>query len=314
MSPASPHAAAAAGLQAPLTLSRAVHDRAAHLRIDGSELARAWADPRARVLRVHESTCLTTDTGELALLTSAQVEASGAAVLERYFLGNDPDGTPLFAVAGPYEPGPGQRATNLREVSASWPDRDAGLFVHAVGLANWHLLHGFCPRCGGRTAPEAAGHVRRCEACGAQQFPRCDPAVIMLVVDDEDRTLLGHNPAWPPGRFSTLAGFVEPGESCEQAVVREVFEEVGVPVDSVTYEGSQPWPLPSSLMLGFRARAADTALRIDKEEITEARWFSREELRAAWRTRDVLVPPGVSIARWLIERWYGEPIPREGDW
>jgi NAD+ diphosphatase len=160
----------------------------------------------------------------------------------------------------------------------------------------------------------AAGHVRVCESCGTQQFPRSDPAVIMLVTDDDDRTLLGHNPAWPPGRFSTLAGFVEPGESLEQAVAREVFEEVGVVVDDITYEGSQPWPFPASLMIGFRAHAADPTLTIDDTEITEARWFSRSELIEAGRRQEVLMPSSVSIARWLIERWYGEPLPPENVW
>jgi NAD+ diphosphatase len=298
------------------TLSRAGVDRAAHLRSDDAALAAAWADGRARVVRVHDSTVpLVAASMSLALVSPAELTGPQAEeAAERYFLGVDPAGVPYFAVAGPFVPGDTQRAAGFREIGSHLPDLEAGLFVHAVGLANWHARHRFCPQCGASTLPTAGGHVRLCTGCGAQQFPRCDPAVIMLVVDDDDRALLGHNPAWPPGRFSTLAGFVEPGESLEQAVTREVFEEVGVVVDDVRYEGSQPWPFPSSLMLGFKAHAVDPALRIDAVEITEARWFSRDELVDAGRRREVLMPSSVSIARWLVERWFGGPLPADNVW
>jgi NAD+ diphosphatase len=298
------------------TLSRAGVDRSAHLRTDDEALTRAWKDDRARVVRVHESTVpLLVASMSLAYVSPSELTGPQAeAEAERFFLGLDPAGTPYFAVAGPFEEHPAQRAAGFREIGSTLSDLDAGLFVHAVGLANWHARHGFCPQCGSPTRSAAAGHTRVCTGCGAQQFPRCDPAVIMLVTDDDDRALLGHNPAWPPGRFSTLAGFVEPGESVEQAVVREVFEEVGVLVDDVRYEGSQPWPFPSSLMLGFKAHAADPAISVDKEEITEARWFSREQLVEAGRRREVLMPSSVSIARWLVERWFGGPLPEENVW
>ncbi len=181
--------------------------------------------------------------------------------------------------------------------------------VHAVALENWQRMHRFCSRCGERTVIAAAGHVRRCPACGAEHYPRTDPAVIMLVTDADDRALLGRQVHWPRGRFSTLAGFVEPGESIEQAVVREAGEEVGVEIGEVEYVASQPWPFPSSLMLGFVARATSTEIRVDGEEIEEARWFSREELRAAFASGEVLPPSGISIAARLIELWYGEPLP-----
>ena len=157
--------------------------------------------------------------------------------------------------------------------------------VHAVALENWQRLHRFCSRCGERTVIAAAGHIRRCPACGAEHYPRTDPAVIMLVTDDQDRVLLGRQVHWPEGRFSTLAGFVEPGESIEQSVRREVFEEAGVTVGEVEYVASQPWPFPSSLMLGFMARATSSEITVDGEEIQEARWFSREELRRRLRVR-----------------------------
>jgi NAD+ diphosphatase len=134
----------------------------------------------------------------------------------------------------------------------------------------------------------------------------------MLVTDDEDRALLGRQVHWPEGRFSTLAGFVEPGESIEQAVRREVAEEAGVTIGEVEYVGSQPWPFPSSLMLGFNARATTSAITVDGEEISEARWFSRDDLRAAFESGEVLPPFGISIAARLIELWYGEPLPRQG--
>ena len=298
------------------TLSRAGVDRSAHLRADADALAKAWADGRARVVRVHESTVpLVVASMELAFVSPAELTGPQAEEgAERFFLGLDPEGTPYFAVPGPFAADGAARPAGFREIGSHLSDRDAGLFAHAVGLANWHARHGFCPQCGAATRSASAGHMRVCTGCGTQQFPRTDPAVIMLVLDGDDRALLGHNPAWPEGRFSTLAGFVEPGESLEQAVTREVYEEVGVAVDDVRYEGSQPWPFPSSLMLGFRAHAADPALRVDAEEITEARWFSREGLIEAGRRREVLMPSSVSIARWLIERWFGGPLPADNMW
>ncbi|MGH3328313.1 MAG: NAD(+) diphosphatase, partial [Streptomycetales bacterium] len=159
------------------------------------------------------------------------------------------------------------------------------------------------------TEVAAAGHLRRCPRCGAEHYPRTDPAVIMLVVDDDGRCLLGHQPRWPPRRFSAFAGFVEPGESLEQAVLREVHEEAGVRVRDVHYVASQPWPFPSSLMLAFTARAVTTEIAVDGEEIVEARWFSRAELAAAIENAEVILPPPVSIAHRLIETWYGTPLP-----
>src|SRR5690606_16065858 len=147
--------------------------------------------------------------------------------------------------------------------------------AQAVALANWHATHGYCARCGAATVATQAGYVRRCPEEGSEHYPRTDPVVIMLVVDENDRALLGRNSAWPPGRFSTLAGFVEPGETLEQAVVREVHEETHVRVHACRYVGSQPWPFPASLMLGYFARARGVEPMPDGGEITEARWYSR---------------------------------------
>ncbi len=294
-----------------LRLSRSTHDRSAHLRLDDDELAGLWADPRAGVLQVWDSaSLLLPDGSDLMFLTPSQVDPQA----ERYFLGLDPDGAPRFAVNAEFAAAGDARVTHLREISGRLGPGGAGLFVHAVGLANWHALHRFCPRCGGSTLMTAAGHVRECEVCGAQQFPRNDPAVIMLVTDDDGRGLFGRAPAWPQGRFSTLAGFVEPGESLEQTVIREVFEEVGVIIDEVTYQGSQPWPFPSSLMLGFHAHAATTELKIDSDEIAEARWLSRDELIDCGKRGEILMPGTISIARWLIELWFGERLPKDNHW
>ena len=205
---------------------------------------------------------------------------------------------------------PGVRPAGLREAAALLGDRDAGLFTHAVALANWHVSHTHCPRDGTPTQPIAAGHARRCPTDGSEHFPRIDPAVIMLVTDPDDRCLLARNKRWPERRVSVLAGFVEPGESAEQAVTREVAEETWIVVSQVRYMGSQPWPMPQSLMLGFRAVASGPLdLRVDDEEIAEAHWFSRDELRAALAADEILLPPPVSIAHQLIQSWYGEELP-----
>ena len=183
---------------------------------------------------------------------------------------------------------------------------EGGLLVHAVALANWHRTHLRCSRCGEVTQGAQAGHVRRCPACEALHFPRTDPAVIMLVTDGRDRALLGRQPSWPPRRYSTLAGFVEPGEALEDAVRREVAEEVGITVGDVTYAGSQPWPFPSSLMVGFFATAESDAISVDGSEIAEAAWFTRQEIGALVADGSLLLPGPVSISRWLIDSWRGD--------
>ena len=164
----------------------------------------------------------------------------------------------------------------------------------------------FCGVCGNPTFATHAGSVRRCTFCRTQHFPRTDPAVIMAVTDADDRLLLARNAAWPPNRVSVLAGFVEPGETLEAAVARECFEEAGVQVTAVRYLGSQPWPLPRSLMLGFAATVADPELKLDGAELDWARWYSRAELKEAVATGEVLMLPSeISISRRLINHWFG---------
>jgi NAD+ diphosphatase len=203
---------------------------------------------------------------------------------------------------------------SLRQLGEDVDDAAAALLATGTALTNWHLSHLHCVRCGSPTISQEAGWSRRCEPCSYTHFPRTDPAVIVLVRDEQDRALLARQRRWEPGWFSTLAGFVEAGESAEAAVVREVREEAGVVLDDarIQYLGSQPWPFPGSLMLGYHAWALTTQVEPDGEEIAEARWFTRDELRVACDKGEVLLPPRISIARALIEEWFGETL--SGDW
>jgi NAD+ diphosphatase len=293
-----------------LALSRSVLDRAADRRRDDEWLDKAWAAPDTQVAVV---------AGDKLLVNAERtalnlVPPSEAPHGLRIFLGIDresgagmtADGRAVFAVL--VEGEADESYAGLREIGSVLADREAGMAVNVVGLSNWHGVHTHCANCGEHTEVIDAGHVRQCPACGLSHFPRSDPAIIVLVTDDQDRALLGRNDAWPEGRYSTLAGFVEPGESLEAAVRREVQEEAGVLVSDLTYRGSQPWPFPSSLMLAYTARASTTRIEVDGVEVTEARWFTREELAAAVRAGDVLLPGGSSVARALIEDWFGGRI------
>src|SRR5271166_309058 len=293
-----------------LALARGTVDRVTHRRNDKQWLDDAWADPRTRVLVVSDGRALARfdDDEHVELVLVSPAEAPPGV---RFLLGQDADGVVYFGVSADLPaPPPGTRPASLREVGVLLGDRDAGLFTHAVALANWHDTHTHCPLDGTPTIPDPGGHSTRCPADGTEHFPRTDPAVIMLVTDPDDRCLLARNAAWPGRRVSILAGFVEPGESAEQAVIREVAEETQIKVTNVRYVGSQPWPMPRSLMLGFRAEApAGQAIIVDREEIAEAYWFSRDELLAAIKAREIALPPPVSIARRIIEDWFGGPLP-----
>lgn len=288
-----------------LSLARGGIDRNAEHRSDEDWIQRAWADERTLVLPVHEgSVPVEPGAPRLRPLSAREVPADS----ERLLLGTDSDGRTWFAARMPID---GARA-GLREVGADLSGDEVALATTAIALDNWHAAHPRCSRCGDFTALAQAGWVRRCPAEGSEHYPRTDPAVIVLVLDEDDRALLGRQGRWQPSWFSTLAGFVEPGESAEAAVRREILEEAGVAVGGMTYLGSQPWPFPCSLMLGYHAWATSTDIAVDGEEIVEARWFSRAELAAACASGEVALPPAVSIARRLIERWYGEPL--QGDW
>ena len=289
-----------------IALSVRTHDRVGERRTDEEWLAETWTDPETRIVPVAGTTFPVDDAGG-----AVRWQASDGLPEDglRIFLGTR-DGVAHFALVVD-EPTDEARWTGFRGVVATLPEPDAGFLVHAIALAEWHASHRFCPRCGGGLHPTAAGHVLTCDSCGRQQFPRSDPAVIMMVTDGE-RALLGRQPAWPAGRYSTLAGFVDPGESLEEAVVREVAEEVGVTVTDVTYFGNQPWPFPQSLMVGFFARALSTDITVDGDEIEHARWFTRAEMRAEAEAGTLVLPGGISISRSLVEAWYGAPLP--GSW
>ncbi len=215
------------------------------------------------------------------------------------FLGLDGD-APRFSALPANSP-PGPAFGMLGHLDA----QDAPLFACALSLANWHRRHGHCSVCGQPTGIVRGGWSRRCDGCGAEHFPRCDPVVIMLAEHD-GRLLLGRQPHYPPGRYSALAGFVEPGETIEAAVAREFMEEAGIEVADISYVASQPWPFPSSLMIGCRARALGAALTIDFTELDDARWFSRDEVAAAIAGEDnaAFLPPNPYAIAWtLLDDW-----------
>jgi len=291
-----------------LSLARGTLDRAGLRRREPDLLPLLLKERSTRVVELvaGRSQVIESD-GDVALL----LRSPGEQDVDRLavFLGQDGSGTAYVGVVGDApDPPEAPQWRTLREVGVLLSDRDAGLFATLLGLANWHASHTHCPRCGARTEPDQSGWIRRCTKCVTEHFPRTDPAVIVAVTDAADRLLLARSPHWPEGRLSVLAGFVEPGESLEAAVAREVFEEVGVVVEQVRYLGNQPWPFPSSLMVGFTARAIDPTLHLDQEEIAEAVWVSPSELREMVLAGCFGISPTVSIARRMIEHWYGGPI------
>lgn len=281
-------------------------DRAAHLRKDPAWFANALADERSRVVPVWNSRNLIVE-GEApraALLELAAVPEAGRNSNELILLGRFRDSEVFayeFAALEPPQLAAGTRWEDLRLLASILPAEDAGLLGYARGMVSWRGRHRFCGTCGAPTLAAKGGHVLICTnpACRHEQFPRIDPAIIVLVSDGE-RALLGRQAVWPVGRYSTIAGFVEPGESLEDAVAREVFEETGIDVDRIQYHSSQPWPFPSSLMLGFTAQALTTQIERRDDELEDAQWFTREDL-ASGRP---LVPPNVSISFRLIEHWF----------
>jgi NAD+ diphosphatase len=200
----------------------------------------------------------------------------------------------------------------LRQIGASLSPTDIGLAVHAQALANWHTKHPRCSQCGSPTKVALAGAVRRCEADQSEHYPRTDGAIIVLVKDNQNRILLGRQKVWPQNRFSTFAGFVEPGESFENCLRREVMEEAGVDISEINYLGSQPWPFPASLMIAFEAlTSTPEKARPDGEEIEEIRWFTRAQMKSAIEDKSLILPLEISVARQMIKAWYGEGADTE---
>jgi NAD+ diphosphatase len=326
-------------MRRPNVFASSAIDRAHQLRRDEAALRSARQNPEARVALVWRSKSLVSAgdprpallaISEIAELIEEVESAAGAAV-PLVWLGLHRE-RPHFALDVSDLEQPTDRTqiqsagdfVDLRQIGALVEAEDGALLAYARAMMSWHRRHLYCGVCGAPTRAQDAGHLRVCtaEGCESQIFPRTDPAVIMLVHsepepgerDDHrlgDHCLLGRQAAWPPGVFSTLAGFVEPGESLENAVAREVFEETGVKTSSADYHSSQPWPFPSSIMLGFYATAVPGEVSVDGDELQEARWFERAELVELVARREVRFPPPMSIARRLIDDWLADESARD---
>jgi NAD+ diphosphatase len=291
--------------------------------IDRDHLARAGGvdgllvDPATRAVVMHDGRALLSGPAALAIVPAASVPHTTALYLGRALTDAPdlPSGSAVVALL--LDDAQAAELTieneqwgDLRRLGASLGTRDAGLFTQALALANWHAAYAFSPRTGEATTIGSSGWTR-VASDGREVFPRTDAAVIVGITDADDRLLLGSNALWEANRFSLLAGFVEPGESLEAAVVREVFEESGLHVADPVYLGSQPWPFPASLMVGFRAHVPagePTEGTPDGDEILALRWFTREQLRDAAAAGEIILPGPTSIARAIVEDWYGDEL------
>ena len=278
-------------------------DRADALRHDADALAAARGDWRARLLVLDGLMPAVTDDGRLEWTSLAHLPDDAEPIL----LGLDESGRPHFTalLAGMrVDTAPAMRSPALMAVLGSLAPGEAATYAAARSVIDWHVRHGFCAKCGSATAVFRGGWARKCPACGAEHFPRVDPVVIMIAEHD-GRALLGRGKGWPPGRYSALAGVLEPGESIEEAVAREIAEEAGVRVGRVRYVASQPWPFPSSLMIACVAEAEDDAITLDVNELEDAMWVPREMVRAVLRGEEgpFLPPPPYAIAHTLLSVW-----------
>jgi NAD+ diphosphatase len=287
-------------------------DRRAEMRDDPSWLAAARADPETRyAVALGASQLVNVPSVDIALLRNGDTLVSTADETSFTLLGWFRGSRTVLIEFDTQPPQPLPEATELRELRPLAPllQADAAsLLAYARALVLWRARHRFCGVCGAPNQRVRAGHVLRCsrDSCGNETFPRLDPAIIVLVSDASgERALLGRQASWATGRYSTIAGFVEPGESLEDAVIREVDEETGVQVGDVEYIASQPWPFPSSLMLGFRAVARTDAISLRDGELEDARWFSRADIAAGHPS----LPPAGSISSRLIDGWFNQPAP-----
>lgn len=283
-----------------LALGRGRLDRLAERRGDADWLESVYRDPNTVVIGVSGGE-VSLDGDRLRNCTDLQFDPRQAALL------GSVDG--VVHVALMCEDGVPE-SRSLREIGHKLSDDDAALATTAVALHQWHRNHTHCSRCGERTVNALAGWERHCIVDASAHYPRTDPAVIIAIIDDEDRLLLARQRVWPEKRYSIVAGYVEPGETAEHAVHREIAEEVGLQVQGLAYLGSQPWPFPASLMLCYSARAIGTDFRVDDIEIEHALWVTRDELRDLVARQEILLPSRVSIARKAIEHWYGESLLR----
>lgn len=280
-------------------------------RTDENLIGKLLGDPLALAVVLDELGRPALSGTGLAYVPAASL--GGGSGMTLAYLGRRPDGVGVLLASGPARPG--LEYHDVRFGMARMDDFDRGVVVPATALANWHRLYQFCPRCGNQTDAVQSGWVRQCRACETQHFPRIDPAVIMAVVDAADRILLAHAAHFGAGRYSTIAGYVEPGESLEHAVVRETWEEVGLNVVDVAYRGSQPWPFPRSLMFAYTARVEGTPEPVvDGIEIVDAKFFTREELGRLVASGELKPPGRASVARSLVEDWYGGPLREPEEW
>ena len=291
-------------------------DRCGELRSHPKTLETLWS--QSRILHFSDG-YISTDSDLLSLRflspedCTALIGSESYSVGEKYFLGKDViTGQSYFAWNSKRATGEKLEEnrtgySTLRELGPTLSPLDLEVALHTAALSNWHNSHPHCSRCGAATTVDLGGAVRVCSKDSSQHHPRTDSAVIVLLRDKDDRILLGHQPVWPEGRFSCFAGFLEPGETFEQCVSREVYEESGVTLSKITYLGSQPWPFPASIMIAFDALVDDPNLaRPDGEEITEVKWFSRAELKEQAGAGTVLLPPTFSVAHKMISRWFAE--------
>ncbi len=285
-------------------------DRIAHLRKDEAFVAAALHGAQARIVPVYESRILVQRGPEgwsAVFAEASHVESLPTLGVDAVMLGRFGDSVYFAAEVSSPEPvqalfaAGSVRFEDLRMAGGQLPEQQAGVLAYARAMLYWRSRHRYCSACGAPTRGASAGHVMKCtnDACGIDHFPRLDPAIIVLVTDGE-RALLGRQASWPAGRYSTIAGFVEPGESLEDAVAREVLEETGVTVIDSTYHSSQPWPFPSSLMIGYTALASAESVPRADEELEDVRWFSREQIASGFPG----LPPSQSVSYRLIEHWY----------
>ena len=285
-------------------------DRAGHLRSNQATLDQLWA--KAKIVHFSDGRlAVSSSATELNFLSAAEIQAlikSGEFKAgEKYFLGLDQlENEPYFAWnsdRAQTEDAPAGYAT-LREIGGDLNEMQMEIALHTVALSNWHKSHPHCARCGAPTSVAMGGSVRKCDADKSEHYPRTDCAVIVLVRDVDDRILLGRQAIWPEGRFSCFAGFLEPGETFEQCVQREVYEESGIAVREINYLGSQPWPFPASIMISFEALTDfPEVARPDGEEIVEIKWLSRAQFNEQVAAGSLTLPPVMSVSRRMIDRW-----------
>jgi len=306
-------------MPAPIPYAGGTLDRLGERRSEAELVAETLADPRSRAVVVGDHGVLVDGpveltgpdpwalTGDGPRIRAARVPLDGRTLVGTgddgapLLLGVDTDGIALFVA----DATPDEQLADLRAAAAVLAAEDAGLLAYASTMRHWHAVHRFCGQCGRPNVSGDAGHVRRCPE-KHEVHPRTDPVVIMLVTDGRDRVLLGRQPSWPPNRWSSLAGFVEPGESLETAVAREVAEEAGVLVGNVRYVATQPWPFPASLMIGCEAEYRSGDAHVVDAELEAVRWFTRDEIAAAAAGDPdavLLLPPSIAIARHLLDRW-----------